>query len=440
LKIIKEIGRCLAYIAIVLCCNAPALAQTAPAVPTGPLPTDLTPIRLREERELFQPGTAFYAFQKLPANFWFNISAEENQRFESNVFLTANQPRRDYVFRSFPNTTVGYNVTKNTGVYINYFLIKDVYNDIARLTIPTTQSLSLGLRRTHQLGSRTSVQFDFQARELWQAKRLHQFDYIPGMLITRVLTPKTVMFVNIQMQMRGGDAFVAPTREIDPFYTVGFLRSFGLWTLSISDTFITDYRSPAFHHSVPKQSNAEMISDIEIYHPLWKKHPGVVAFVRAEPIWNWASNRAVGLSGFDFRLYSGLRLQVSKPPLTGMISQMRKELKVTDPNAPSNAAPPSSDPSNPAPPNSSPSSPSTPAPSTPAPNNSTTPVSRITPDLAPQLSTSSDNQSESVGQFAIEPAVLLPIHGVIKPVPSNAIQSNAIQSLAEPAVARTANL
>ncbi|MFX4778163.1 hypothetical protein ABTB39_20015, partial [Acinetobacter baumannii] len=69
-------------------------------------------------------------------------------------------------------------------------------------------------------------------------KNLHQFDYLPGVLVSRVITPKTVMFVNVQMQLRGGDAFVAPTREIDPFYTIGLLRSFCLSNLSISDTFI----------------------------------------------------------------------------------------------------------------------------------------------------------------------------------------------------------
>jgi hypothetical protein len=69
-----------------------------------------------------------------------------------------------------------------------------------------------------------------------------------------------------------------------------------------------------------------MISDIEIYHPLFKHHPSLVGFMRAEPIWNWRSNRAVGLSGFDFRLYTGIRLQASKTSLGSNMDQLRKQL------------------------------------------------------------------------------------------------------------------
>jgi len=314
-----------------------AIAQTAPApvVPTGPLPTDVTPIRLREESEMFRPGPSLYLFKKLPANLWFNTSTEVNMRFESNVFLTANQPRRDIVFRVFPNMTVGYNFFKNTGIYTNYFMIKDVYGDTgpgtARLTLPTTQSLSIGARHSRQVG-RTNVQFDLQARELWQQSRLHQFDYIPGMLLSRSLTPHTFGFINIQMQMRGGNAFVAPTRELDPFYTVGILRSLGATTLSVTDTFITNFRDPTFSHSVPAHGNDEMIADIELFRPIVKRYPNVVGFIRAEPIWNWHSNRTAGLSGFDFRLYSGIRIAFAKPAVGSIMNQMRKEFK----NPPSN--------------------------------------------------------------------------------------------------------
>lgn len=321
-----------------------ALAQvipTVPVVPTGPLPTDVTPIRLREERELLRPGPSLYLFQQLPSNLWFNTSSEVNLRYESNVFLTATQPKRDIVFRTFPNMTVGYNFLKNTGVYTNYFMIKDVYADtapgIVHLTLPTTQSLSLGFRHNRQI-RHTNVQFDFQSRELWQNRGLRQFDYIPGMLLTRSLTPHTYGFINLQLQMRGGTPFVAPTRELDPFYTIGVLRSFGLWTLSVTDTFITDFRDPPFKNSIPQHSNVEMISDIEIYHPIVKRYPNVVGFLRAEPIWNWHSNRTPGLSGFDFRLYSGIRVTFAKPAIGGMVNQMRKEVQEDPANK--NAGPP----------------------------------------------------------------------------------------------------
>jgi hypothetical protein len=345
--------------------GAVAQSTVIPAAPTGALPTDVTPIRLREERELFRPGPSLYLFQRLPANLWFNTSTEVNLRYESNVFLTANQPRRDLVFRTFPNVTVGYNFLKNTGIYSNYFLIKDIYGDTyhgtAGLTRSTTQSVSMGLRHSRQIRS-TNVQFDVQARELWQARKLHQFDYLPGFLLSRSLTPKTYGFINLQLQMRGGQPFIAPDREIDPFYTVGLLRSFGLWTLSVTDTFITDFRSPPFHTSIPHHSNAEMIADIELYHPIVKRYPNVVGFVRAEPIWNWHSNREAGLSGFDFRVYSGIRVTFAKPPVGSLVNQMRQNLK----NSPDSATPGKDSPE---------SSPTTPGTTQPIPNSSTpTPI------------------------------------------------------------------
>jgi hypothetical protein len=339
--------------------------QVAPIVPTGPLPTDLTPVRLREERELFKPGPTFYLFQKLPANLWVNVSAETNLRFESNVFLTASHPKADIVYRTFPNITLGYNFLKNTGIYTNYFLIKDVYGGqgtFNHLTIPTNQSLSLGFRHTENWKN-TYLQWDFQARELWQAKDLHQFDYIPGFFASRSIarqppqTPSahpvseafkrklignTTLFTTLQMQLRGGHAFAAPTREIDPFYTLGLFRSWGNWVFSATETFITDFRDPPFRGSVPNHGNVESISDFELYHPLFKHHPSLVGFIRAEPIWNWRSDKAVGLSGFDFRLYSGIRLQASKTALGGTMDTLRKQLKDNEdaPNGQQQQTPP----------------------------------------------------------------------------------------------------
>jgi hypothetical protein len=44
-----------------------------------------------------------------------------------------------------------------------------------------------------------------------------------------------------------------------------------------------------------------MIADFEVNHPLTKKFPALLAFMRAEPIWNWDSDKYPGLSGFNFR-------------------------------------------------------------------------------------------------------------------------------------------
>ena len=94
---------------------------------SGAIPTDVTPSGLTQERQLVSPGFVFRTFQKIPARLWYNSTTEVTQRLETNVFFTAKNPKRDYVFRVLPNVTVGYNFLDNTAVYCNYFVIKDVY-------------------------------------------------------------------------------------------------------------------------------------------------------------------------------------------------------------------------------------------------------------------------------------------------------------------------
>lgn len=170
------------------------------------------------------------------------------------------------------------------------------------------------------------MQFDFQARELWQASHLHQFDFLPGVTVTRVLNPNNIVYLSTLLQLRGGDYFVSPTREIDPFYTVGYIHRRGLWTLVVNDTLVTNFRHPPFNDSIPPQSNMSMITDIELNRPVSKKFPALVSFLRAEPIWNWDSHRAPGISGFDFRFFGGLRIAVSKPSYYAGIENLRKQV------------------------------------------------------------------------------------------------------------------
>jgi hypothetical protein len=230
------------------------------------------------------------------------------------------------VFRAAPNVSVGYNVLKNTSVYTNYFVIKDVFAYHTSLTPPTTQSLSWGVNHNIQVGEKTTVQLDAQARELWQASHLRQFDFLPGVTVTHFMTPNNIVFASALLQLRGGEYFVAPTREVDPFYTVGYIHRHGLWTIIANDTLVTNFRHPPFNDAVPPQSNINMIADVEVNRPLVKRLPSLVAFVRAEPVWNWHGQKTPGLSGFDFRLFGGLRFTVSKPSYYSAVENLRKEI------------------------------------------------------------------------------------------------------------------
>ncbi len=292
------------------------------------VPTDVTPFATTPERNSVSPGFKFRLFQKLPERFWFTSSTEVSQRLDTNVLFTANNPKADYAIRMLPSITAGYNVLKNTSIYTNYFVIKDTFATHQFLNYPTTQSLAWGIRHNKRLGERTDLQFDMQARELWQTSHLHQFDFLPGVSLTRMLTRKDIIFASALLQMRGGEYFVAPTRELDPFYSLGYIRRQGQYTLLCTDTLVTNFRSPTFNGSVPKQSNVSMIADVEVNRPISKRCPSLLAFVRAEPVLNWGAHKTPGLSGFDFRLFTGVRFTVSKPSYYAAMDTMRHQILV----------------------------------------------------------------------------------------------------------------
>jgi hypothetical protein len=294
------------------------------------LPTDVTPVGINEERGLLSPWQRFRILQKLPARFWFTSTTEVSQRLDTNVFFTHNNYKPDYAFRVLPNLTLGYNLLKNTSVYANYFVIKDTFADHTSLNFPTTQSLGWGLVQDMQLGKKVNAQFNFMVRELWQTAGVRQSDLLPSVNITQALSRNTALFYNVVLQMRSGEYFEGPTRELDPFFTVGMVRRHGLWGFVASNTYVWNVRGPTFHNSIPEQSNMTMIGNLEVYRPVFKQFPSLVAFVRAQPIWNWDSHDAPGLSGFDFRLFTGLRLQFGKRSYLASMQQLKKQILETE--------------------------------------------------------------------------------------------------------------
>ena len=377
------------------------LAQSTPTIPSL-YPTDVTPTPIGRERELLRPGPTYYFYQKLPSRLWFNLSTETSQRYESNVFLARQNYNSDYVYRILPNVTAGYNLFGRTSIYCNYFALKDVFANHGQLSFPTTQSLALGLRHEKLLNARTNLQFDFQARELWQTTHLHQADLIPGVTLTRTLTPRSIAFTNVLLQMRGRNYFVAPTRELDPFLTVGFLHSRGAWVFSAVGTLVFNVRHPPFAFSIPNVGNNSIIADFEISHPVTPRFPGLVAFIRAEPIWNWASRGVQGISGFDFRLFGGLRYTLVKPSYFEPIRKLRRQLRQSETG-------PSNQPTN-TPGSANPQSPQLP---------SQPPL--VPPQPPPQLPRSLTPSTES------DPLVRLPLRGAVSTASEQVLDSASVQ-------------
>lgn len=351
--------------------NVPAVR--APVVTPNPastiLPTDVLPLPQVQNRLSFAENLQLRILQRLPSRFYFTSSTEVTGRYETNPFqfptkrrlerelqpslsqinqlsvLSQQQLRHELslpgssqaIFRILPNVTAGFTLTPHTRVFGNYFMIHDSLQQSTRLNT-VINSIAYGVQQDIPLGSRANLQAEIQFRELYQSHgkgssrngsildTRRNFDYLPGLTLSYVVTPRTVAFINALIQIRGKEYFQAPTREFDPFYTWGMLHQRGGWSFSASTTFVQNFREQ-FPYATIRQNNYSFISDFEVARRLFRQVPGLQAFVRAEPIWNFHSRYRPGLSGMDFRLFYGMRLALTKPSLTAGLEQLKQQIE-----------------------------------------------------------------------------------------------------------------
>lgn len=347
-----------------------AMAQTTPSIPassnvrsdnlggTTILPTDVVPLADRDAYKTpFGELMQLKLMQRLPSQLYFSSSVEVTGRNETNPFqfplkrtLLSQLPkpaiwrqlnefqqadlynilgqvaRNNMIFRALPNVSGGWALTPHTRLFTNYFMIRDQLAHSMRLNT-VIESWALGLQHDMPVGAKGSLQFEIQGRELWQLHQQSVFDFLPGITASYIATPRTVIFVNALVQARGKAPLQAPTKELDPFFTWGGLYQKNGWTFSASSTFVQNFREP-FHHNatIPKNSYV-IISDYEIARRIVKQYPGLQAFMRVEPIWNFHSHSIPSLSGMDFRLFFGMRFAMAKPALTTTLQQIREQLK-----------------------------------------------------------------------------------------------------------------
>lgn len=332
------------------------MAQALPPSSTI-IPTDTLPLPAVQNRLSFAENLQLRILQKLPARFYFNSTCEVSTRYETNPFqfpkkrsllhqlpppgiiriLNSFQQAQindiiglasndDVVFRVLPNVTGGWTLTPKTRLYCNYFMIRDQLAHNVRLNT-VIHSIGGGIQQDIPVTSRGNLQAEFQFRELYQLHQQSVFDFLPGLTFSYVLTPRVVLFANALLQLRSKAFFQAPTKEIDPFYTWGGLYQRNGWTFSASSTFVQNFREPFRGNASIPRNNYSFICDFEISRRILKELPGLQAFVRAEPIYNFHSHNRPGLAGMDFRMFFGMRMALAKPALTSALEQLRQQLE-----------------------------------------------------------------------------------------------------------------
>lgn len=337
------------------------LAQQVPAQSSTILPTDVLPLQTADDRMSFAENLQLRALQRLPARFYFNFNMENSFRYETNPFqfpskrkflsqifqttpppifrlLNSFQQRQiydtvglvnndDMIYRALPNITGGWTITPRTRIFCNYFMIRDsLFHNVRLNTV--IHSISYGIQQDIPVTRRGNLQVEWQARELYQLHQQPVFDFLPALTFSYVITPKTVGFVNTLLQIRGKRYFQGGTREIDPFYTFGALRQlpFGM-AATATATLVQNFREPFRRHASIPQNNYSWILDFELAKRIVKQLPGLQAFFRYEPIYNFHSHNRPGLGGVDMRFFWGLRFALSKPPLTAALQQIREQLE-----------------------------------------------------------------------------------------------------------------
>lgn len=326
--------------------------------PSTVLPTDTAPMALPGERQALGESLKLRLWQKLPARFYFSGTVESSFRIETNVFqfpsrsallrkfapdglenlspegaqsvqgLLDRAYAEDVVYRITPNVTAGWALTQNTRVFANYFLLRDKLFKYNVLNT-TINQIGVGIEHQRQIPkTRGTYELQFTMRELFQQDATPVFDYIPSLTLSYPLTKSYdwVAYFNAILQLRSTKFMELPNRNITPFYTWGLAHTRGKWAFSANATMLNSFQK-GFSASQIDFNSGSWICDFEIARQVIDKLPGFQAFVRCEPVFNFAGRNTPGLSGNDIRIFFGLRMSAYKPPLLATMQMLQQQYR-----------------------------------------------------------------------------------------------------------------
>lgn len=279
-------------------------------------PIDLTPVKLPERANAFNPAETYKtkALYSLPGRLFFSASVENSLRLETNVLQTLYHNRADMIYRVLPNVTIGWALDKKTRVAANYFMFRDQYTRQNPRLSRNIHSVGFRIDRDIPLNEKTNITAGFFARELLfnlhNAANHPLSDLIPSLVITRRYGQNGVLYGSALGQFRFRNV-LGRYQEIDQFYSVGTVYRKRPWIFLADTTFVVNTGRRKLRGG---NDNELVVITLEAGRAISSRLP-VVAFVRAEPIFNIGANSSPGFAGFNFRIFGGLRMEVAKPAI-----------------------------------------------------------------------------------------------------------------------------
>ncbi|MBA3992196.1 MAG: hypothetical protein C0469_01625 [Cyanobacteria bacterium DS2.3.42] len=276
---------------------------------------DLTPIKIPERGAAFSNFDSYKArmLYRLPARMFFSGSCENSLRLETNVFQTSRDPQADLVYRVIPNVTVGYALNRKTRVSSNFFFFRDQYASKDNVLSRNIYSVGLRADRDFTINDKTTMTAGLFCRELFfnlSSSSPPLSDIIPSAVVVRRIGTHGAAYGSVMGQVRF-QKMLDRFQEFDQFYSVGYILRKSPWLFTTDCTFLTNFGNSNLRGG---NNNQTFVLTGEIARQLHRNIP-ISAFVRAEPIFNMGANSSPGLAGFNFRLYGGLRAEVSKPAI-----------------------------------------------------------------------------------------------------------------------------
>lgn len=314
--------------------NSMAPINLAQSVPTDVInenqQVDLVPTNIPRRTPAFNnfSGAHMNLLYRLPSKLFFSSVIENSLRLETNVFQTSPKESSDMIYRVFPNTTIGYEIAKNTQIYSNYFFLRDQYTAFSPLLNRNFHSIGFGINRNIPLSkNRGTVILGLQGRGLFAT--LDKFpgsffnDYLPSITYQKGFANGQVIFASVFGQLRFRE-MAARFQEGDIFYTLGHIYRRGGWAFLNNFTLASNFGSQKIRQGPDTQI---IILEHELSRQVSRKFPWLQTFIRAQEIFNMgagnvpftpgALDNAVypGFSGVNCRVFAGIRTTFYKPVL-----------------------------------------------------------------------------------------------------------------------------